>query len=398
MNVEEALLDSSEVLSQRFLMLIQAVSGIRALTSMEIADMEEQELHDRLLCVLMENLDLDRCSIFLREDDRLHCVAGKDWDEFMHQSRQGSKQQSHIFRIGEGIIGKAAAAGRVYHCKNCRQDNDYLPIIHPDSKYNSGSLISAPIMVGRELLGVLNISHPEPNFFHGWQEHIAAIHANILAQMLCSHRLMRKMRQEVEKRTRELQAALHEAETLKNEFRELSLVDELTHLHNRRFFTTEAPRALSHCLRYTEPLSLLLMDLDNFKTINDTYGHDAGDQVLKDVARVLGDETRTGDIVARLGGEEFVFVLPGTGAQGARVFAERLRKKVAGLVWFLDNSEIQVTISIGISDLDGRAGDLQDLVHLLLEEADQALYSCKDKGKNQVVIYAERHVTTPVIP
>lgn len=389
MNVEEALLNSSEILSQRFLMLIQAASGIRELTALKTDDLNEPELLDRLLNVLIENLDLDRCSIFLLDEDRLNCAAGKDWDEYIHQSGRKITRPAHTFRIGEGIMGKAAETGRVYHCKNCRSDNHYLPVISSDSENNSGSLICAPIMAGKELLGILNISHPEPNFFHAWQEHIVAIHANILAQMLHNHRLMHDVKLEVDKRTRELEEALCESEILKNEFKELSLVDELTQLNNRRYFFTEIPRIISNCMRYSEPFSLLLLDLDNFKQINDTHGHVSGDQVLKDVGNILGQQIRTGDLVARIGGEEFVFALPCTNLNGARKFADRIREKVAELTWYLDDSSFQVTISIGISEMNERDMDIDLLTHELLGESDQALYACKSLGKNQVSTYSE---------
>lgn len=389
MNIEEALLDSSEVLSQRFLMLIQAASGIRELTALETDNLDESELLDRLLRVLIENLDLDRCSIFLLDGDQLNCAAGKDWDEYIHQSTRTITSSTHTFRIGDGIMGLAAETGRVYHCKNCRSDNHYLPVIHSDSDNNSGSLICAPIMVGRELLGILNISHPEPNFFHAWQEHIVAIHANILAQMLHNHRLMHHMHLEVDKRTRELKEALCESENLKNEFQELSLVDELTQLHNRRFFFNEIPRVISNCIRYSEPFTLLLLDLDNFKQINDTHGHESGDQVLKDVGNILSKQIRTGDIVARIGGEEFVFALPCTTINGARKFADRIREMVAELTWYLDESSFQVTLSIGISEMGEREMDIEQLIHELLDESDRALYMCKELGKNQVSIFSE---------
>ena len=242
-------------------------------------------------------------------------------------------------------------------------------------------------MIGSELLGVLNITHPEPNFFHAWQEHVISIHANILAQMLHSHRLMHKMKDEVDKRTSELRAALRETEFLKNEFRELSLVDELTQLHNRRYFFAETPKLLSNCIRYSEPFCMLLLDLDNFKQINDVYGHEAGDQVLKDVAVVLADEIRSGDIAARIGGEEFVIALPHTTVNGARNFADRIRMRVSDLIWYLDNSNIHTTVSIGITERGNRTEDNEQCFQKLLNESDQALYNSKRSGKNQVSVY-----------
>ena len=167
---------------------------------------------------------------------------------------------------------------------------------------------------------------------------------------------MNDMREQVNKRTRQLENALLESEELKSTFEELSLIDDLTRLHNRRYFFTEAPRTLSHCIRHEESFSLLLLDLDDFKLINDTHGHSAGDQVLKDVGILLKNQIRTGDVVVRMGGEEFIFILPNTHVQGAKVFADRIRTSVAELTWYGDHTSFDVTMSIGIAEQSLLAG------------------------------------------
>lgn len=388
--IEDSLLSSSETLSQRFLMLIQAVSGIRALTSQEMNGFAENELLDRLLTILIENLDMERCSVFLLKNDRLHCAAGKDWNEYVHKSKKVIHRDTHDFPIGHGITGLVAQKGKVYHCKNCRMDENFLSVVSSDKDVNPGSLISAPISIGDTVLGVLNISHPEADFFHLWQEHIVAVHANILGQMLHNHRLINSMQQEVEKQTKELENALWVSENLKSQYETLSLVDDLSQLHNRRYFFTEAPRALAHSWRFKEPFSLLLLDLDDFKMINDNHGHEAGDHVIKDVGALLKSQTRTGDVVARMGGEEFVFVLQGTDINGAKIFAERIRKSVEKLTWYLDHVTFDVTMSIGISGLNDREEDEQDMLKTLLNEADKALYKCKSTGKNRVISFWDK--------
>lgn len=388
-HVNEALIASSGTLSQRFLMLVQAMSGVRSLTSLETAGLEETDLLNRVLDILIQDVDLDRCSIFLLEGNQLYCAVAKSWEDHQQQTRKPPSKQSYVFEIGEGSIGIAAKNKRLYHCRDCREDDSFLPILHLHSEKNTGSLICAPIMLGNELLGVLNISHPDANFFHAWQEHVLIIHANILAQMLYSHRLANDMRKQVNKRTRQLENALFESEKLKSTFEELSLIDDLTQLYNRRYFFMETPRALSHCIRYEEPFSLLLLDLDNFKLINDTHGHSAGDQVLKDIGILLKNQTRTDDVVARMGGEEFIFILPNTPPQGATIFADRIRTLVAELTWYGDHTSFAVTMSIGITERNNRTGDEDSIIHELLKEADQALYECKDLGRNQTKLFAD---------
>ncbi|MFQ5661134.1 MAG: diguanylate cyclase [Gammaproteobacteria bacterium] len=394
MNMEKALAETSETFSQRFLMLIQAVSGIRGLTALEMDGLEESQLLDEILSVLIQNLDIDKCSIFLLEEERLRCAAGKNWDHYIQQA-VNKQRQSHTFRIGEGIMGMVAQNRRIYHCKNGRQDGHFLPVIHSDMDKSPGSLICAPIMLGKKVLGVLNVSHPDPDFFHSWQEHIVDIHANILAQMLHNHRLMNNMRHEVKKRTKELENALQLSENLKSQFEVLSLVDDLTQLHNRRYFFEEVPRLLGHAMRHSEPFSMLLLDLDSFKQINDTHGHESGDHVLKDVGQLLNKETRTGDIVARLGGEEFAFVLPSTDTQGASKFAERIRRSVAELTWYYDKSNFNITMSIGITGLNNRKCEADIILQEMLKESDQALYQCKRQGKNQVTVFSKLEKEKP---
>ena len=131
------------------------------------------------------------------------------------------------------------------------------------------------------------------------------------------------------------------------------------------------------------------MDLDNCKLINDTHGHSAGDQVLRDVGILLKNQTRTGDVVVRMGGEEFIFILSNTNVKGAKVFADRIRALVAKLTWYGDHTSFNVTMSIGITERNNRTGDEDLIIRELLREADHALYKCKDLGKNQTRLFTD---------
>jgi two-component system cell cycle response regulator len=123
-----------------------------------------------------------------------------------------------------------------------------------------------------------------------------------------------------------------------------------------------------------------LTDIDHFKSVNDTYGHPVGDAVLKRVAAIFARRARKVDIVARYGGEEFVIVLPDTDAEGAAVFANRLREEVGSQVVTSENGSFSVTISMGVAEYPGDGVDR----HELIEKADQALYYCKEHGRNRV--------------
>ena len=161
---------------------------------------------------------------------------------------------------------------------------------------------------------------------------------------------------------------------------ELSLTDPLTQLHNRRYFEEYLEREISRLGRSGDGLCLLMIDIDDFKALNDSYGHAAGDEFLKQIARVMNESVRETDMLARFGGEEFVVVLDGSEISGAMVLAEKLRTSVAESSFIIDDSmrPRRATISIGLAKYKGSRTDL-------FSSADAALYRAKDSGKNCVV-------------
>jgi two-component system cell cycle response regulator len=166
---------------------------------------------------------------------------------------------------------------------------------------------------------------------------------------------------------------------------ELALTDALTGLNNRRYLETHLKALAEQARAANRPLSVLFADVDSFKAINDTYGHDAGDAVLRELASRLRRNTRNIDLACRIGGEEFVVVMPDVGADRASQAAERLRACIAGEPFQVDGERsLQVTASVGIATLDG----VHDSAEGLLRRADQALYLAKRGGRNRVVTNA----------
>lgn len=161
--------------------------------------------------------------------------------------------------------------------------------------------------------------------------------------------------------------------------------DELTGLYNRRYFQEIFEREADRACRYGNQLVLGMMDLDNFKRINDTYGHLAGDMALAEIGNILNRHSRLSDLVCRYGGEEFAVLLPSTDIEKANLVFERLRKVVSQHPFEYKSSSFKVTISIGVAMYDRQAD--QSLVNLF-EQADQALYQAKNSGGNQVVTYS----------
>lgn len=164
-----------------------------------------------------------------------------------------------------------------------------------------------------------------------------------------------------------------------------SITDALTGLKNRRYFDQRICEEVALSKRYKLPLTLMLLDVDYFKKINDTYGHTVGDEVLSNLSKLVLEVVRDSDIVARYGGEEIAIITPNTGKAEAELLAERLRGKVEKTTVAMVGATqeiVQVTVSLGICSLSPVITDKE----ALLEESDQALYLAKKYGRNRVVV------------
>ncbi len=167
---------------------------------------------------------------------------------------------------------------------------------------------------------------------------------------------------------------------------ELAVTDSLTGLHNRRYMTAQLSALVQRAAAGGSPVSTLLLDIDFFKKINDTYGHDAGDEVLVEFARRLAQNVRAIDVPCRMGGEEFVVVMPDTDIQDAFRIAERVRFQIAGSPFLVgpERTPLNVTVSVGVSTSFGMA----ETPETLLKRADEAVYEAKQSGRNRVIMHA----------
>ncbi len=159
-------------------------------------------------------------------------------------------------------------------------------------------------------------------------------------------------------------------------------VDFLTGLYNRRFFKHQLELAIERAKRYKIPFSLIILDIDHFKRINDQFGHLVGDQVLKEVAKLIKQNIRKVDIPARYGGEEFVVIIPGTGIEGAISAAKRLRKSIESHRFGTSEQPIRITVSMGVSTYSPFSPLSAEE---FLAKVDQLLYAAKEKGRNCIV-------------
>lgn len=235
---------------------------------------------------------------------------------------------------------------------------------------NRQSAVTPPVYVSTELNGLSEADDVYPVRFSDGSGTMSLCRRGVLESQYSD-----EFRDGIARSLARALANARECDRLKT----LSMRDHLTGLYNRRVF--EAMLEVETRKRSSKPFSLLLIDLDNFKLVNDTYGHGTGDQVLVAIARMLRLSFRKSDVVSRYGGEEFAVLLPETAPDSARQVAERFRENVASLSLGAGPEKIRPTVSVGIASIAYRFGiEVADVI----EEADRALYRAKAAGKDQV--------------
>lgn len=264
------------------------------------------------------------------------------------------------FPDGKGLLGVVLKDGVPLHLENASSDPRFegLPAGHPFI----GPLLGIPLLLKGKVIGGLFVANKKGGGSFSEKD-------MDLVMMLS------------------LQSATAiENARLYTKTVELATTDELTGLSNRRVFMQELNTEVSRARRYNLAFSLLMIDIDHFKWVNDSHGHPAGDAVLKSLAKILNGQVRQVDIAARYGGEEFAIILPETNIDGARIVGERIRTAVANSPFLINNKKkVGVTVSIGIACFPQCAQSIE----LLIERADQALYTAKKEGRNRVFLYRE---------
>lgn len=368
--------------------LLNSLSAIKKLSEISCQVSDEKKLIKQALTSLIQNQDMERCSFFMLDNaGLLSNVTGLSVAELTNNQAWMNKPLQ--FRMGEGIIGAAAASGSTYYCQNCLEDKEF--VVGGAHSQTPGSIISAPVFtLNHDLVGVLNISHPQPHYFTDWHLRLLEVYKNMLGQLITNHRLIQQMEMQISSRTSELERLVTETQRLKEYYVSMSMHDQLTGLHNRRYFYDQVELAIAQHKRYQNPFCLLVMDIDYFKAVNDQYGHAFGDKVLIGVAETLKQQVRSTDILVRFGGEEFVVIFTNTSCDNGQTFAERIRTEIKALQWQMADTVVQITLSIGLhcTRLEGRepeALDIDQIVH----RADMAMYAAKANGRDRVELYRE---------
>ncbi len=261
---------------------------------------------------------------------------------------------------GKGLLGVILREGVSLRLDNASADPRFegLPSGHPFI----GTLLAVPLLIRNEVIGGLFAANRQGGEVFTQED-------EDLLLMLA-----------LQSATAVENARLH-TKTV-----EMATTDALTGLSNRRVFTEQLDKEIARSNRYQNPFSLLMIDIDYFKSINDTYGHQAGDAVLQYLANLFKEQVRTVDLTARHGGEEFVIILLDTDANGARLVAERIRKAVSNAPFILpEGNEVGLRVSIGAACFPEDSGESEEL----LRKADQALYYAKEHGRNVVYTYRD---------
>jgi diguanylate cyclase (GGDEF)-like protein len=202
-----------------------------------------------------------------------------------------------------------------------------------------------------------------------------------------------RLQQEIEREQAELQRCMSELGVANRKLQQAALTDPLTGIHNRRYAMERLDQEWAASARSGDPLSCLVIDIDFFKRVNDSYGHDVGDLVLKETAATLRASLRLSDVICRIGGEEFVVFGPAMDLETARLCGERLRAQAQSSTIEAPCATIRVTLSIGVAERSASMDGPADL----LKAADQAVYVAKQEGRNRVCLAASPHQYEPVL-
>jgi diguanylate cyclase (GGDEF)-like protein len=252
------------------------------------------------------------------------------------------------FKPGEGIAGRVFLTAKPIVVNNIQDDDDF---VDSDRSYVR-SIVCIPMIVYSDVIGVINVTNK------------------------------RQGKEFTDEDVEMLKAVADQAAVAINKAQlwDMAVTDSLTGLYVRRYFMVKLQEEVLRAERYNNILSIVMADLDQFKNINDTYGHDAGDRALKAIGKFLQNNIRDVDVIARYGGEEFVIMIPEAAKDAAYCLSQRLRKKFSKLKF---ENLPQITISLGIATYPFDGKDPEDLI----KKADAAMYAAKRAGRNQVVRY-----------
>lgn len=265
------------------------------------------------------------------------------------------------YKLGEGLIGSVAENMEPAFISDTKHDLSLRN--SPGVTQFLRSVMAVPLIVENKINGVMLIGKKEPGVFN--EKHLQLL--TILGG----------------------QAAVAMANALLyKQIKDQSITDGLTQLFNHRLFYQKVTEEFERAKRYSSIFSLIMMDIDNFKKFNDSYGHLIGDSALKLVSKIIKENIRSVDIACRYGGEEFAILLPETSNKQAVIVAERIKSSIANTIMDINDLKLKVTVSVGVTTYPNDSQDLTELV----DRVDQALYFSKENGKDKVTNWSEANI------
>ncbi|OGT78061.1 MAG: hypothetical protein A3I78_00790 [Gammaproteobacteria bacterium RIFCSPLOWO2_02_FULL_56_15] len=328
---------------------LQQLDTLVEMTKLINSTLDTRQVREKSIIAIMQLMDTEAASMLLLDSQTkelyFEVVMGEKKNEI----------QSIRIEAGKGIASHVARTGVPLIVQDAQNDERFFPGVDQTSGFKTRDILCVPIIFKERTLGVLQAINRRHGAFAG--DDIVILHA--LANQIA--------------------IAIENAELYQD-----SISDGLTGIYQRRYLDLRLKEEMHSAMRYQHPLSLMMLDVDHFKQVNDRFGHSTGDEVLKKLASIMIQGTRLSDVVGRYGGEEFMIIVPHINQRDVEIVAERIRRSIANC----DINGIRVTVSIGIAHFDGRPDKVE--YDRLLELADGALYEAKETGRNKLVIRRPR--------
>ncbi len=317
------------------------------------ASLDPEELCNKLSEVISENVPVSNFAILLREEGgqelKVKSASGFENNDLVRQLS---------FTCDEGISGRVLREAKTLYVADTSSEPVYLH--YKGMKLENGSFLCVPMVLKEEVLGVINFFRRDTYAFSEEEIFMLSMLASQMAIAVENARLYAKTK-------------------------ELSLIDDLTKVFNRRHFQKILEMEFKRAKRFQRPLSLLMIDVDHFKSFNDRFGHLEGDRMLIEIARIFQSNLREVDTLARYGGEEFAVILPNTSLEDACKVGEKLKNFVEQMSELRERQSSprhKITVSVGVAALSGSLESAESL----LNRADRALYQAKTTGRNRVMV------------
>jgi diguanylate cyclase (GGDEF)-like protein len=312
---------------------------------------------------------------------RLCLIEGSNYRRLHLSGPDGSGEEGPL-SLAEGVAGRVLRTGTPFQVTDLRPPRGNGRSAKLELGLPPRSMMVLPFSASDKIIGCLELISAVPRRFDELDYHLTSLVAAHLSSCLESIRT----REELAQANASLRDRDRRLTQLNQRLAELAQTDEATGLFNKRRLFEQLEAEIARAKRYGEILSCLMLDIDHFKRINDSFGHEAGDRFLREVGSLLRRSVRVTDFVARYGGEEFTLILPRTDSKGAHSVAEHLRLDIKNHLFEFSGTQIPLTVSIGIASCT-KFDNLD--AHQIILSADTALYQAKHAGRDRVCSWAE---------